>query len=170
MSKYNLVDMLPEGMNDNYISKKDLEFMQNQKDQEMAKRPDADVAAAIAKMMQDEKDVADLSKKGKGVIYRVKEEDNLDEMRNVDYERLDGMIDQSLLNKLLNTAVSIKLDFEANDEPFENSDIVDFIANLMEKRLDQVDATPSQDEMDPDERERLSIDMDDVREHFNRFK
>jgi hypothetical protein len=53
---------------------------------------------------------------------------------------------------------------------FGNDDIVDFVSILMEKRLDQVDATPSQDEMDPDERERQSIDMDDVREHFNRFK
>jgi len=97
-------------------------------------------------------------------------EKSMKEMRNVDYERLDGMINQSKLNKLLNTIVSIKLELEDDGEMFGNDDIVDFVSILMEKRLDQVDATPSQDEMDPDERERQSIDMDDVREHFNRFK
>jgi len=144
MSKYNLTDLYEE------MRPKDREFEDAKEKERLEKHPERDKIKAIQALMAKEK--------------------SMKEMRNVDYERLDGMINQSKLNKLLNTIVSIKLELEDDGEMFGNDDIVDFVSILMEKRLDQVDATPSQDEMDPDERERQSIDMDDVREHFNRFK
>ena len=155
MSKYNLTELLNE-LSQSELAK--LALMQKLKTGEMDSDEFASVGdsddAAIAKMAQ----------------MMMAKEKSMKEMRNVDYERLDGMINQSKLNKLLNTIVSIKLELEDDGEMFGNDDLVDFVSTLMEKRLDQVDATPSQDEMDPDERERQSIDMDDVREHFNRFK
>jgi len=144
MSKYNLTDLYEE------MRPKDREFEDAKEKERLEKHPERDKIKAIQALMAKEK--------------------SMKEMRNVDYERLDGMINQSKLNKLLNTIVSIKLELEDDGEMFGNDDLVDFVSTLMEKRLDQVDATPSQDEMDPDEREQMSIDMDDVREHFNRFK
>ena len=144
MSKYNLTDLYEE------MRPKDREFEDAKEKERLEKHPERDKIKAIQALMAKEK--------------------SMKEMRNIDYERLDGMINQSKLNKLLNTIVSIKLELEDDGEMFGNDDLVDFVSTLMEKRLDQVDATPSQDEMDPDEREQMSIDMDDVREHFNRFK
>ena len=180
MSKYNLKDLLPEGMSD-------AEFKDAGEASRLEKHPEGDKIAKIKAMMAKEKSM--------------KENYQMD---GEVYDRIDGLVDQPLLNRFLGIFTDIYDDFIEQGEEFEVDDVVDFLTICLDKHSketrmeDQLpdgfnegtsgpkhaDGTPkSNDEMTDDEREDYYMNLDSVdevednlpeegknlKEHFQRF-
>ena len=160
MSKYNLTDLLPEGTDAEYKASKEADRLK--------KHPEGDKIKAIQAMMAKEKSM--------------KENYQMD---GEVYDRIDGLVDQPLLNRFLGIFTDIYDDFIEQGEEFEVDDVVDFLTICLDKHSketrmeDQLpdgfnegtsgpkhaDGTPkSNDEMTDDEREDYYMNLDSVDE------
>ena len=203
MSKYNLTDLLPEGT--------DAEYKASKKADRLNKHPEGDKIKAVQAMMAKEKsmkedkyddivdaddDISADKKKAAAMAYRKvdkgdsykKATSHMKENYQMDgevYNRIDGLVDQPLLNRFLGIFTDIYDDFIEQGEEFEVDDVVDFLTICLDKHSketrmeDQLpdgfnegtsgpkhaDGTPkSNDEMTDDEREDYYMNLDSVDE------
>lgn len=156
MSKYNLTDLYEE------MRPKDREFEDAKEKERLEKHPERDKIKAVQAMMAKEK--------GMKENYQ---------MDGETYDRIDGLISQPLLKSLLGKFREIYYDFLKSDDLFDADDVVDYLTIQLDKvsKADKMSPDmklPKSDaEMDDDEREDFYLDldsMDEVKEHFNRFK
>jgi len=82
---------------------------------------------AIMQMMQKEKDA-------------VKEADvteaNIEELTRDQFDRMDGLVDQSLLIKFLDTFEEIYGDFVEGGDPFDTRDVIDYLSYMLGNRAE----------------------------------
>jgi len=110
-------------------------------------------------------------------------ESNIEEMTRDTFERMDGLVSQTLLKEFLNTFEEIYSDYHESGDPFDSSEVIDYLSIMMQNRAEDArldssfptneaskpgyhaDGTPKSDaEMDDDEREQFYLDLDDVNE------
>ena len=61
-------------------------------------------------------------------------ESNIEEMTRDTFERMDGLVDQSLLIKFLDTFEEIYGDYVEGGDPFDTSEVIDFLSIMMQNR------------------------------------
>lgn len=112
MSKYNLKDIY-EGMSDkDYDAAKEAERLE--------KHPERDKIKAVQAMMAKEKSS--------------KNESNIQEMTRDTFERMDGLVNQNLLREFLDAFEEIYSDYHEGGDPFDASEVIDFLSIMMQNR------------------------------------
>lgn len=112
MSKYNLKDIY-EGMSDkDYDAAKEAERLE--------KHPERDKIKAVQAMMAKEKSS--------------KNESNIQEMTRDTFERMDGLVNQNLLKEFLDAFEEIYSDYIEGGDPFDASEVIDFLSIMMQNR------------------------------------
>ena len=109
MSKYNLKDLLPEGMSD-------AEFKDAEEASRLEKHPEGDKIAKIKAMMAKEKSM--------------KENYQMD---GETYERIDGLTSQPLLKSFIDAFKKINSDYIESGDEFDIEDVVDYLTIQLDK-------------------------------------
>ena len=112
-------------------------------------------------------------------------ENNIEEMTRDQFERMDGLVDQSLLIKFLDTFEEIFSDYAEGGDEFFSDDVINYLSMMMQNRAQDArldsqmsektipgpknpDGTPKSDaEMTDDEREDYYLNLDTVDETIN---
>ena len=109
MSKYNLKDLLPEGMSD-------AEFKDAGEASRLEKHPEGDKIAKIKAMMAKEKSM--------------KENYQMD---GEVYDRIDGLTSQPLLKSFIDAFKRINSDYIESGDEFDIEDVVDYLTIQLDK-------------------------------------
>lgn len=108
---------------------------------------------AVMQMMQKEKDT-------------VKEENvteaNIEEMTRDAFERMDGLVDQSLLIKFLDTFEEIYGDYVEGGDPFDTSDVINFLSIMMQNRAEDARLDSRSFEEGVNEEKSITITKDQM--------
>jgi hypothetical protein len=59
-------------------------------------------------------------------------ESNIEELTRGTFERMDGLVSQTLLKKFLNTFEEIYNDYHEGGDPFDSSEVADYLSIMMQ--------------------------------------
>ena len=151
MSKYNLKDLLPEGMSD-------AEFKDAEETSRLEKHPEGDKIAKIQAMMAKEKSM----------------EENY-QMDGEVYDRIDGVIHNGLKRKFLFAFEDLYDDMVESGDEFDKEDVLDYLAICLDKHSRSMnegsdDKTLDESKTLEDLAKRLGISVEDLEARVNKFQ
>jgi hypothetical protein len=151
MSKYNLKDLLIEGMSD-------AEFKDAEEASRLEKHPEGDKIAKIKAMMAKEKSM--------------KENYQMD---GEVYDRIDGLTSQPLLKSFIDAFKRINSDYIESGDEFEMDDIVDYLTIQLDKESRNMNEGSDGKTLDEsktleDLAKRLGISVEDLEARVNKFQ
>jgi len=151
MSKYNLKDLLPEGMSD-------AEFKDAEETSRLEKHPEGDKIAKIQAMMAKEKSM--------------KENYQMD---GEVYDRIDGLTSQPLLKSFIDAFKRINSDYIESGDEFDIEDVVDYLTIQLDKESRNMnegsdDKTLDESKTLEDLAKRLGISVEDLEARVNKFQ
>ena len=151
MSKYNLKDLLIEGMSD-------AEFKDAEETSRLEKHPEGDKIAKIQAMMAKEKSM--------------KENYQMD---GEVYDRIDGLTSQPLLKSFIDAFKRINSDYIESGDEFDIEDVVDYLTIQLDKESRNMnegsdDKTLDESKTLEDLAKRLGISVEDLEARVNKFQ
>ena len=148
MSKYNLKDLLPEGMSD-------AEFKDAGEASRLEKHPEGDKIAKIKAMMAKEKSM--------------KENYQMD---GETYDRIDGLINNELKRKFIFAFEDLFNDMVESGDEFDKEDVLDYLTIQIDKTLREGadDKTLDESKTLEDLAKRLGISIEDLEARVNKFQ
>ena len=194
MSKYNLKDLLIEGMSDK-------EFADAKEADRLEAHPEKDTIAKIKAMMAKEKsmkedkyddmvdaddDISADKKKDAAAAYRkVDKGDSFEkatshikenyQMDGETYERIDGLTSQPLLKSFIDAFKKINSDYIESGDEFDIEDVVDYLTIQLDKESRNMNEGSDGKTLDEsktleDLAKRLGISVEDLEARVNKFQ
>ena len=89
-------------------------------------------------------------------------ENNIEEMTRDTFERMDGLVDQTLLKKFLDTFEEIYSNYVEGGDPFDTSEVIDFLSIMMQNRAEDARLDSRSFEESVNEEKTISITKDQM--------
>ena len=89
-------------------------------------------------------------------------ENNIKEMTRDTFERMDGLVDQTLLKEFLDTFEEIYSNYVEGGDPFDTSEVIDFLSIMMQNRAEDARLDSRSFEEGVNEEKTISITKDQM--------